>query len=271
MENHVTAADISMALERLGIVPGDIVLVHSSLKSLGTVDGGAAAVIQGFEDLLGKEGTLVMPTLCQVDFKNSYKTWYMDKPSDVGYLTEFFRKQPYVYRSNHATHSVAARGKYAYTLTCEHGAYGPHVCPFGEFAFADSSPWLKMREMGAKIIFIGRTSAVNTMKHTVEARYVEELLENVKDDARKVFLRNQVARFPDFTGAEIWPMYQGSRMHDVLTEMGLIGHTLCGNADIYCMDMKKTCDAAYEILKAHPENWCNEATIRWIGECKKAQ
>lgn len=270
MENCVTAADIRVALERLGIAAGDIVLVHSSLKSLGTVEGGVAAVIQGFENLLGKEGTLVMPTLCQVDFKNSYQTWYMDKPSDVGYLTEFFRKQPYVYRSNHATHSVAARGKYAYTLTCEHGAYGPHMCPFGEYAFADSSPWLKMREMGAKIVFIGVTSMYNTMKHAVEAQYVESLLEQVKDDDRREALRDQVIRFPHFTGAEVWPMYSGSRMHDVLAEMGLIGHTICGNADLYCLDMKKTCDAAFEILKAHPEDWCNEETLRWIGECKNA-
>lgn len=270
MENCVTAADIRMALERLGIAAGDIVLVHSSLKSLGTVEGGVAAVIQGIEDLLGKEGTLVMPTLCQVDFKNSYQTWYMDKPSDVGYLTEFFRKQPYVYRSNHATHSVAARGKYAYTLTCEHGAYGPHMCPFGEYAFADSSPWLKMREMGAKIVFIGVTSMYNTMKHAVEAQYVESLLEQVKDDDRREALRDQVVRFPHFTGAEVWPMYSGSRMHDVLAEMGLIGHAICGNADLYCLDMKKTCDAAFEILKAHPEDWCNEETLRWIGECKNA-
>jgi len=144
----VTVADISGAVKQLGIGPGDIVLVHSSYKSLGGVEGGAAAVIAGFENVIGREGTLVMPTLSQVDFFNSYKTWYMDKPSDTGYLTEFFRKQLYVYRSNQATHSVAARGKYAYELTFEHTAYGPHLCPFGEYAFADSSPWLKMYNMG---------------------------------------------------------------------------------------------------------------------------
>lgn len=270
MEKPVTATDIRKALERLGITEGDMVLVHSSLRSLGAVEGGAASVIQGFEDLLGKEGTLVMPTLCQVDFKNSYKTWYMDKPSDVGYLSEFFRKQPYVYRSNHPTHSVAARGKHAYTLTCEHSAYGPHLCLYGEYAFADSSPWLKMRKMGAKIVFIGVTTRYNTMKHAVEVQYVEALLEAVKDDRRREALRDQVIRFPHFTGAEVWPMCSGTKMHDLLTQMGLIEHTRCGNADMYCMDMQKSCDAIYEILRAHPEDWCNEQTIRWVKECEKA-
>ena len=181
----ITSKDISNALSQLGVVPGDIVLVHSALRSLGPVEGGAAGVIAGFEDLLGREGTLVMPTLCQVDFGNSFKTWYMDKPSDVGYLTEFFRKQPYVYRSNNPTHSVAARGKQAYWLTCEHGGYGPHLCPFGEYAFADSSPWLKMYNMGAKVVFIGVTTMYNTAKHSVEARFLENALAKVRDPEKR--------------------------------------------------------------------------------------
>ena len=55
-----------------GVCPGDILLVHSSFKSLGPVDGGAEAVIGGFEDAIGPEGTLVVPTLCSSDFFNSY-------------------------------------------------------------------------------------------------------------------------------------------------------------------------------------------------------
>lgn len=66
-------------------------MVHSSLKSLGYVEGGADTVIQAFLDTIEESGTLVMPTLIQKDFANAYKTWYLDKPSDVGYITEVFR------------------------------------------------------------------------------------------------------------------------------------------------------------------------------------
>ena len=38
----VTAADVSLAISGLGINPGDTVLVHSSLKSMGRVSGGPA-------------------------------------------------------------------------------------------------------------------------------------------------------------------------------------------------------------------------------------
>lgn len=80
----VTRRDIVDALRRLGVSRGDVVLVHSSLKSLGYVEGGADTVIQAFLEAVGEEGTLVMPTLIQKDFANAYKTWYLDKPSDVG-------------------------------------------------------------------------------------------------------------------------------------------------------------------------------------------
>lgn len=265
----VTVQDVAQTLQTLGLQAGDIALVHSSLKSLGVVENGPQTVIDGFETVLGKTGTLVMPTLSQVDFLNSYKTWYMDKPSDVGYLTEYFRKLPYVYRSNQETHSVAARGKEAYNLTCEHKAYGPHMCPFGEYAFADSSPWIKMYNAGAKIVFIGVDTRYNTMKHVVEARFMEAVLEQVSDPARREALRAEVATFGHFTGKEIWLMYSGVKMHELLDSKGLIRHAPCGDADVLLVDMKESCDAAYEIISAEPEEWCNDKTRQWLARCKE--
>ncbi len=270
MEYDASSADVTAALKELGIKEGDIILVHSSLRSLGKVEDGAAGVIRGLEAAIGKEGTLVMPTLSQVDFFNSYKTWYMDKPSDTGYLTEYFRHLPYVYRSNQETHSVAARGKYAYELTFEHKARGPHMCPFGEWAFADSSPWMKMYHMGAKTLFIGVTMRYNTMKHTVESRYAESLLDAVTDPAKRETLRDEVATFGRFTGAEIWPMYPGQLMHEELDRLGYIKKASCGKATIYCVDMKESSDKAFELLSSDPDRWVNEATREWIRRCRAA-
>ena len=71
----VTIQDVREAFQTLGIAPGNIVLVHSSLRSLGTLEDGPDTVIKGIESLIGREGTLVMPTLSQVDFYNSYNRW----------------------------------------------------------------------------------------------------------------------------------------------------------------------------------------------------
>lgn len=267
MAATVSSADISAAVKKLGILPGDTVLVHSSFKSLGYVEGGADSVIKGFEDVLGREGTLVFPTLCQVDFDNSYKTWYMDKPSDVGYLSEYFRKQMYVYRSDQATHSVAARGKLAYELTHEHTAYGPHICPFGEYAFADSSPWVKMYEMNAKIVFLGVTMGCNTMKHKIESDLVEKLLSGVKDEKKRDGLRAKL-RVMEIPGKGIWPFYNSEKMQPLLDSLGLIRHAKCGDAELLCVNAKDSSDAALDILYNDPQNFYRGEMLEWILSAK---
>ena len=71
----VTKTDIKNALTELGIQKGDVMVVHSSLKSFGHVEGGADAVIDACLETLTPSGTLVFPTLIQKDFAYAYDTW----------------------------------------------------------------------------------------------------------------------------------------------------------------------------------------------------
>ena len=50
---EVTRQDVAKAVRDLGIKEGDVVLVHSSFKSMGHVVGGAEDVITGFLDVIG--------------------------------------------------------------------------------------------------------------------------------------------------------------------------------------------------------------------------
>ena len=73
-------------LENIGVCPGDVLVVHSSLKSMGYVDGGARCVISALRDAIGEEGTLVFPTFT---YRTSYKeSFYSNKdtPSCVGLI-----------------------------------------------------------------------------------------------------------------------------------------------------------------------------------------
>ena len=47
----------------LGVRPGDALLMHSSFKSLGGIEDGAAGFYDVLLDLLGGAGTMVVPTL----------------------------------------------------------------------------------------------------------------------------------------------------------------------------------------------------------------
>lgn len=263
----INAKDIGNALHAIGVENGDICLFHSSFKSLGPVDGGAEAVIKGFEDAIGEEGTLVAPTLCSKDFFNSYQTWHLDKPSDVGYLTEYFRKQPNVLRSDQATHSVAARGPLAHELTYEHTAHGPHLCPFGTFAFSDSSPWMKLYQRNAKIVFVGVTMKYNTMKHLVEATVTERLLAAIKEDQKRAEQQAKLQTFENRWDG-VWLYYNGEKMQAYLESLGLVRKTVCGNATLLCVDAKVSSDAAMEALLAHPEQWYKDERLQWINDCK---
>ncbi len=265
----VTRQDVSDAVKALGVAPGDILLVHSAYKSLGPVEGGAAAVIGGIEDVLGKEGTLVFPTICQTDQKSLRSSWYMDKPTDVGYLNEYFRKQIYVYRSNHPSHSVAARGKYAYELTFEHTAYGHHISAWGNDLFAESSPWAKLYRMNGKILLLGCGSRPITMKHYVEGLLTEELLSSVKDPQKRAALQARL-KSEENGGEGVFLMYHAHIMQDELEKKGLLRKTTCGNAELYLWNAKEYVDAALDELRTRPDFWYEGEKLEWYNDCLSA-
>lgn len=58
----VTDKDIGRGLREVGLKAGDVVLVHSAMRTFGQVEGGADTVVAALLDVLGERGTLVVPT-----------------------------------------------------------------------------------------------------------------------------------------------------------------------------------------------------------------
>ncbi len=56
-----TRSSLRAELTALGVRPGSVLLVHSSVSALGWVAGGPVAVVQALLDALGPDGTLVVP------------------------------------------------------------------------------------------------------------------------------------------------------------------------------------------------------------------
>ena len=61
-ENVVIKQDFIEAFGKLGLEKGQNIIVHTSLKSLGYVCGGAQTVIESLLETVGSEGTIMMPT-----------------------------------------------------------------------------------------------------------------------------------------------------------------------------------------------------------------
>jgi len=257
----VVKKDIISALKSVGIINGDIVLVHSSLKSMGYVEGGAETIISGFLEAVGCEGTLVMPTLCQRDWENVYDTWNIDKPSDVGYITEVFRKMPGTHRSNQATHSVAALGKMAEELTKNHNQGKARYGIYGDYAFGHLSPWQKLYELKAKVVFLGVDTSKNTLRHLIEYRFVEKILE--ENESLKIRIRNyerldEIKQNPEYF---VWPYINYIKMEEDLNNKSLILKSKCGNADVLCISVDKMIDLTEKLLYKHPENYISNEVL----------
>lgn len=246
----VTREDIRQAALRLGLVRGDTVLIHSSFKSFGYVEGGAEAVIGGFRDAIGEEGTLVFPTLCQQDFGHVYENWHLDAPSDVGYLTNFFRKLPDALRSDQATHSVAAQGPKAEYLTCTHGQTGLRYGVYGDTPFAADSPWEKMYATGAKIVFLGVSIRYCTFRHYVEYCFVEQCLKKAEKSPDYPRLKEAIECYGKPAEDAVWPHVENIYIQPFLDKAGKTCTTQCGNAELLTVSVSDFVEQTMALMNA---------------------
>jgi aminoglycoside 3-N-acetyltransferase len=166
---------LSQDLRALGVESGGVLFVHSSFKSLGEVEGGAATVIAALEETLGEKGTLLMPSFNLVAGNQLERaaTWNAQStPTSTGYLTEFFRLMPGTRRSDHPSHAVAARGELAQWITQDHRSQrGPNspwdISPWGK-TYGVDSPLVRALETNAQVLMLGTNYDTLTYLHLVE-------------------------------------------------------------------------------------------------------
>jgi aminoglycoside 3-N-acetyltransferase len=150
--------DLIREFTALRIAPGDSLLVHSSYKAFGGVEGGPQTVINALLDVLTPEGTLIMPNF-NFDFCKGAPWDVRSTPSHMGIITELVRKDPRAKRVFHPIYSFAIIGKHAETLTAERytSSYGANSV-FG-----------KLRELDGKMMVVGlRYTDSLTFFHHVE-------------------------------------------------------------------------------------------------------
>ena len=147
-------------LKTMGLNGTDALMVHSSMKSIGAVDGGADTVVDAFMEYF-ENGLFMTPTHTWAQMGPDYSVFDPStEPACVGIIPNIFLKRPGVVRSLHPTHSIAAYGK-----TAADYVKGEENCT------TPCSPggcWDRLRDIHAKILLIGVTHGRNTFIHSID-------------------------------------------------------------------------------------------------------
>lgn len=214
----LTKAQIKKSLQELGLKKGDIVLLHSSYISMGPVQGGPKAVVDAFLEVLGKEGTFLVPVF-----------------GALGVITDEVKSRKDAVISSAPVGTLAAIGKNAEKLLKDHWK--------ADTAHGKDTPFTRIAAMDGYICLLGVDQDRNTTLHGVEA-----LLE-------LPYLRETTATFKTPEGKTVtktWKYYPGPHRDFIgldkylsgLSKLGRIGNAqvrLTPAADLFevCLEIGK--------------------------------
>jgi aminoglycoside 3-N-acetyltransferase len=227
----------------IGLKKGDSVLVHSSMSKIGFVNGGPETVIKALTEVIGNEGTLLFPTFPAkgrnkdhleinpfFDIKNT--------PSQMGAITEHFRKMKGVLRSFHPTDPIAALGPLAEYYTNSHY---DQLTPYNA-----NSPFRKLCEKNGKILMLGTTlNGACTNLHTLEDA-VDFIFPVYDNKIYEVKMRDEKGNETSMRTKVHNPVYSAKRDCDALKPMfereGVLVNGKIGEANSMLIDAKRMLD-----------------------------
>jgi aminoglycoside 3-N-acetyltransferase len=223
----VTQQRLVRDLQRLGVAPGQVLLVHASLSSLGWVAGGAPAVVSALCAAVGPDGHVVVPTGTEENSTTSrahrariammtleearrfeqeeMPAFDRDRtPSGMGAISEALRTTDGAVRSGHPQSSFAAIGPRSASLMAGH----PLDCHLGP-----DSPLGKLLADNAQVLMIGVGFENFTGFHLAEYTYT-----------RHPPMQKYACVLPAADGKRSWESYEDVVLDD--QEFDVIGKAL---------------------------------------------
>ncbi len=256
-EAMCTRQDLETAFQAIGITTGMILIVHTSMKSLGWIPGGARSVVDALLAAIGPEGTLVMPTHTGDNSDPRYWSrppvpaeWWdairretpvfdpARSPSrGMGAVVECFRAYPGVQRSNHPTYSFIACGPAAEQILARHDLEG---------GLGEHSPCGALEREDAHVLLLGVDFDNCTVMHLAEFR----------GEAR-TFYKQASAVLRD--GQRVWTEYKELNVNSddffapgrELAAAGLVRQSRLHQADLRLFRARDAVAAAQSWLLTH--------------------
>ncbi|WP_340371941.1 AAC(3) family N-acetyltransferase [Peribacillus sp. FSL E2-0218] len=252
-----TKQSIAADLRKLGVKRGMTILVHSSLSSIGWVNGGAVAVIQALMEVVTEEGTIVMPSQ-SVELSDparwgnppvpqswwkvikesmpAYDPRYTPVTRGLGQIAELFRSFPGVERSEHPNYSFTAWGRDKDKILYPHPL---------EFGLGERSPLGKLYDRESYVLQLGAqfdsTTCFHLAEYRIEYKKVISLGAPVLVEGERVWKEYQELEFREELFTEVGEFYK--REYEV--KEGYVGSACCR-----LFSIKESVDYA--------EKWFNE-------------
>jgi aminoglycoside 3-N-acetyltransferase len=240
-------SEIADGFRRCGVGPGDVLFLHCDALVLAQLPPMPAAArfdafFAALDDLLGPDGTLVLPVFTY-SFTKSEVFEPERTPSTVGALTEHFRTLPRVRRSRDPIFSVAARGRLA-------GAFAD--APVGD-CFGPQSAFGLLHRHDAFIACLG-CSFRTTFTHFVEQavgvsyRYFKEFSGTIAEEGatRPATVRYYVRDLARNSAIDL------ARFGARLANRGLLARTAVGRIGLAAVQARTFATEARAFLTEDP-------------------
>ena len=235
----LTKQEIIDGLHAVGLKQGDVVLIHTAMRTFGQIEGGAATVMDAFLEVLGPRGTLVAPafTFCHEAEDDPIIDPRHD-PSEMGAITEAVRLHPGALRSTAFRHSFAAIGRRARVITEVDPALS---------SFDLRSSFGVMLALDTQVVLCGMTYQSSTSHHFAEMvcevsyRQTIPLTAKVRPAGGSLIDQPMTDYQPKSEGGS----YYGSRHPDfirlgqMLEERGVVGRAFIGNSAVRRFSMRE--------------------------------
>ena len=258
--------DIHEFLKRNGIKKGDTVLVHTSMKALGEVDGGCDGLIDSFISYLD-EGLFIVPThtWANVNEDNPHFDVRVTPPC-IGALPTVAAFREDGVRSLHPTHSVAVFGKGAAEFVRgEELATSP--CGRG-------GVWQRLLPSRAKILLIGVGLNRNTYIHAIDEmidlpeRLTEPIKISITDKNGNIHQASLRSHISENTGSENFDNFRRP-----LEKLGALTYDTLGEATVGIFDTACGTDVIRMLWQRAEYHLCREKgeipEKYYIDECVK--